>query len=77
MVHVVYRWTVKPGEAKRFCRAWADGTRTIRAHVRGAGGSLLLQKRDDPTVLMAIAQWDSFGQRPSGSASLPAGRGGE
>lgn len=60
MIHAVYRWTVTPGEEVRFRRAWADGTRIIRAHVRGAGGSLLLQKRDDPTVFMAIAQWDSF-----------------
>jgi heme-degrading monooxygenase HmoA len=71
MIHAVYRWTVKPGEEGRFRRAWAEGTRIIRAHVRGAGGSLLLQKRGDPTVFMAIAQWESFEDWQAFSASEP------
>jgi heme-degrading monooxygenase HmoA len=71
MIHAVYRWTVKPGEEERFQRAWVDGTRLIRAYSRGAGGSLLLQKRDDPTVFMAIAQWDSFEDWQAFTASNP------
>lgn len=71
MIHAVYRWTVKPGEEERFRRAWVDGTRIIRAHIRGAGGSLLLRKRDDPAVFMAIAQWDSFADWQAFAASDP------
>jgi heme-degrading monooxygenase HmoA len=71
MIHAVYRWVVKPGEETRFQHAWADGTRIIRSHVRGASGSVLLRKRDDPTVFMAIAQWDSFEDWQAFTASDP------
>ena len=71
MIHAVYRWQVTPGEERQFIRAWAEGTRAIRAQVKGAGGSLLMRQRDDPTAFMAVAQWESFEDWQAFSAADP------
>jgi len=60
VIHAVYRWRVEPGKEHQFTQAWVEGTRAIRAQVKGAGGSLLLRQRDDPTTFMAVAKWQSF-----------------
>jgi heme-degrading monooxygenase HmoA len=60
MIRVVYRWKVHPGHEDVFAQAWARGTKTIRATVKGARGSLLLQSQKKPSEFMAIARWDSL-----------------
>ena len=59
-MRAVYRWRVQSGQEEAFARAWAKATRTIRAKVRGARGSLLLRSRRDPSEFVAAARWDSF-----------------
>jgi heme-degrading monooxygenase HmoA len=60
MIRVVYRWQVKPGHADVFAKAWAQGTKIIRATVKGARGSLLLQSQKNPCAFLAIARWSSL-----------------
>lgn len=60
MIRVVYRWKVKPGYTDVFAKAWAQGTKIIRATVKGARGSLLMQSKKDPCVFLAIARWKSL-----------------
>jgi heme-degrading monooxygenase HmoA len=55
----MYRWTVNPGQEEVFAKAWAHGTKVIRATVKGARGSLLLQSRKNPCEFVAIARWTS------------------
>ena len=57
MVRVMYRWKVNPGQETVFARAWTQGTKVIRATVKGARGSLLLQSRKNPCEFVAIARW--------------------
>ena len=57
MIRVMYRWKVNPGQEEVFAKAWAQGTKVIRATVKGARGSLLLQSRKDPCEFVAIARW--------------------
>jgi heme-degrading monooxygenase HmoA len=59
MIRVMYRWTVSPGQEEVFAKAWAQGTKVIRATVKGARGSLLLQSRTNPCEFVAIARWTS------------------
>src|SRR5438046_10115912 len=59
MLRVIYRWRVKAGEEDVFIRAWMQGTAAIRAQVKGAGGSLLMRSRHDPSEFMALACWPS------------------
>jgi heme-degrading monooxygenase HmoA len=59
MIRVMYRWKVTPGQEAVFARAWTQGTKVIRATVKGARGSLLLQSRTDPCEFVAIARWAS------------------
>jgi len=73
MIRVVYRWKVKPGQEDVFAKAWAQGTKVIRATVKGARGSLLLHSQKNPSEFMAVARWDSLedwrtfrrGERPN------------
>jgi heme-degrading monooxygenase HmoA len=60
MIRAVYRWQVKPGHEDVFAQAWAQGTKVIRATVKGARGGVLLQSRTDPSAFLAISRWDSF-----------------
>src|SRR5215510_8352227 len=60
MLRVIYRWRVKAGEEDIFIRAWTQGTAAIRAQVTGAGGSLLMRSRRDPSEFMALACWTSY-----------------
>jgi heme-degrading monooxygenase HmoA len=57
MIRVMYRWKVNPGQEEVFAKAWAQGTKVIRATVKGARGSLLLQSRENPCEFVAIARW--------------------
>jgi len=59
MLRVIYRWRVKAGEENVFMRAWMQGTAAIRAQVKGAGGSMLMRSRHDPSEFMALACWSS------------------
>jgi heme-degrading monooxygenase HmoA len=59
MIRVMYRWKVHPGQEDVFAKAWTQGTKAIRATVKGARGSLLLQSRKDPCEFVAIARWSS------------------
>jgi heme-degrading monooxygenase HmoA len=59
MVRILYRWKVNPGQEAVFAKAWTQGTKVIRATVKGARGSLLLQSRTDPCEFVAIARWAS------------------
>ena len=59
MIRVMYRWTVTPGQEAVFAQAWTHGTKVIRATVKGARGSLLLQSRQNPCEFVAIARWAS------------------
>src|SRR5262245_51164292 len=60
MLRVIYRWRVKAGEEDVFIRAWTQGTVAIRTLVKGAGGSLLMRSRCDPSEFMALACWTSY-----------------
>jgi heme-degrading monooxygenase HmoA len=60
MIRAVYRWQVKPGYEDVFVQAWVQGTRAIRATVKGARGSVLLQHHTNPSAFLAVARWDSF-----------------
>jgi heme-degrading monooxygenase HmoA len=60
MIRVFYRWKVKAAEEERFVKAWAQTTKTIRARVKGARGSLLLRNRANRSEFLALARWDSF-----------------
>jgi len=60
MIRVMYRWTVKPGQAHVFAQAWSQGTKIIRRTVKGARGSLLLQSQKNPHEFVAIARWASM-----------------
>jgi heme-degrading monooxygenase HmoA len=59
MIRVLYRWKVNPGQEDVFAKAWTQGTKVIRATVKGARGSLLLQSRKNPCEFVAIARWTS------------------
>ena len=59
MIRVMYRWKVNPGQEDVFAKAWTQGTKVIRATVKGARGSLLLQSRKNPCEFVAIARWTS------------------
>jgi heme-degrading monooxygenase HmoA len=50
---------VNPGQESVFAKAWTHGTKVIRATVKGARGSLLLQSRKNPCEFVAIARWAS------------------
>ncbi len=60
MLRAIYRWRVKAGEKDVCIQAWTQGTAAIRAKVKGAGGSLLMQSHRDPSEFMALACWSSF-----------------
>jgi heme-degrading monooxygenase HmoA len=76
MIRIMYRWRVNPGQEEVFAKAWTHGTKVIRATVKGARGSLLLQSRTDPCAFVAIARWASVenwrafrrGERPDPEA---------
>ena len=82
MMRVVYRWQVEAGKEEVFAKAWATGTKAIRSKIKGARGSLLLQKRTDPPTFVGIARWLSLedwkafrrGKRPSPQAFRTAGK---
>ena len=57
MGRAIYRWRVRPGEEERFIQAWIQGTAAIRAHVKGAGGSLLMCSQHEASEFMALACW--------------------
>jgi heme-degrading monooxygenase HmoA len=59
MVRAIYRWRVKAGEEERFIQAWLQGTAAIRAHVPGAGGSLLMRSHQEASEFTALACWHS------------------
>ena len=59
MIRVMYRWKVNPGQEDVFAKAWTQGTKIIRATVKGARGSLLLKSRKNPCEFVAIARWIS------------------
>ncbi|MGE0823318.1 MAG: antibiotic biosynthesis monooxygenase [Candidatus Binatia bacterium] len=56
----MYRWKVNPGQEEVFTAAWTHGTKIIRATVKGARGSLLLQSHTDPCIFVATARWASI-----------------
>ena len=60
MIRIMYRWTVKRGQAHVFAQAWSQGTKIIRSTVKGARGSLLLQSWKNPHEFVAIARWASI-----------------
>jgi heme-degrading monooxygenase HmoA len=59
MIRIMYRWKVNPGQEDVFAKAWTQGTKVIRATVKGARGSLLLKSRKNPCEFVAIARWTS------------------
>lgn len=60
MIRAIYQWQVKPGHEDVFAQAWTQGTKVIRATVKGARGSLLLQSQKNPSAFLAVSWWDSF-----------------
>ena len=60
MIRAIYRWHIQPGKEEAFVSAWMEGTQCIRAHVRGAHGSLLLRNHGNPLEFIAIARWESL-----------------
>ena len=58
MIRVVYRWKVQAGQEDTFARAWARGTRAIRATFKGSHGSVLLRSQNAPSEFIGIAQWE-------------------
>lgn len=80
-MRVAYRWQVEAGQEEVFAKAWAVGTKAIRSKIKGARGSLLLQKRTDPPTFVGIARWLSLedwkafrrGKRPNPQAFRTAG----
>jgi heme-degrading monooxygenase HmoA len=60
MIRAIYRWQVQPGEEDTFVAAWSQGTRAIRARIKGAQGSLLLRNHRKPSEFIAVARWDSL-----------------
>ena len=67
-----YRVRVKPGQEEAFVKAWVQATKTIRANVKGARGSMLLRSRADPSLFTATARWDSFEHWRAFMSSDPA-----
>lgn len=59
MIRVVYRWTVKEGDFRRFQEAWSRTTNKIHETVPGALGSFMLRNPEDPTEVITVAKWDS------------------
>lgn len=60
MIRAIYRWQVKLGYEAVFVKAWVQGTKAIRATVKGAHGGVLLQSRTNPSAFLAVSRWDSF-----------------
>jgi heme-degrading monooxygenase HmoA len=60
MIRAIYRWQVKLGHEDVFMKAWGQGTKAIRATVKGARGSLLLQSQKNPAAFLAVSRWDRF-----------------
>jgi heme-degrading monooxygenase HmoA len=60
MIRAIYQWQVKTGYEAVFVKAWVQGTKAIRATVKGARGGVLLQSRTNPSAFLAVSWWDSF-----------------
>jgi hypothetical protein len=61
----LFEVNIKPGyAAEDYAQAWMRASRLIQ-RAPGARGTRLHRKLDDPSVLIAIAQWDSKSARDS------------
>lgn len=60
MIRAIYRWQVKTGYEDVFVKAWGQGTKAIRAMVKGARGGVLLQSQKNPSAFLAVSWWDRF-----------------
>jgi heme-degrading monooxygenase HmoA len=60
MIRAIYQWRVKTGYEDVFVEAWVQGTKAIRATVKGAREGVLLQSRANPSAFLAFSWWDSF-----------------
>ena len=58
-VKYIFEIKLKAGcTAKQYMEAWKKGSAIIQKS-KGARGTILFRKVDDPTTLLAIASWDS------------------
>lgn len=62
-MHYIFEVRVKPGyTAEQYADAWVRASEIIQ-QAPGARGTRLHRKIDDPSVLLAIASWESKAQR--------------
>lgn len=62
-MHFVFEVHVKAGyTAEQYAEAWVQASEIIQ-QAPGARGTRLHRKIDDPSVLLAIASWESKAQR--------------
>ncbi len=67
----VFEVHIQPGySAQQYADAWVRASRLIQ-EAPGARGTRLHRKIDDPSVLLAIATWDSKDQRDAMEQNLP------
>lgn len=70
-MHYIFEVHVKPGyTAAQYADAWVRASNIIQ-QAPGAKGTRLHRKIGDPTVLLAIATWESKAQRDAMEAGKP------
>ncbi len=69
-MHFIFEVHIAPGySAEQYAEAWVRASRIIQ-RAGGARGTRLHRKVGDPSVLLAIATWDSVASREAMEASL-------
>jgi heme-degrading monooxygenase HmoA len=67
----VFEVSIKPGySAEAYADAWLRASKVIQ-EAEGARGTKLHRKIDDPSVLLAIASWDSKALRDARESNQP------
>ncbi|MBN7796674.1 antibiotic biosynthesis monooxygenase family protein [Parahaliea mediterranea] len=70
-MHFLFEVHIKPGySAEQYADAWVRASRMIQ-QAPGARGTRLHRKIGDPDVLLAIATWNSKGERDAMENHLP------
>lgn len=70
-MHFIFEVHLKPGyRAEQYADAWVRASEIIQ-QAPGARGTRLHRKIGDPTVLLAIASWESKAQRDAMEAATP------
>lgn len=52
-------WTVKPGNAKAFIRAWDDFAKWTAGNIKGARTAVLIQDIEDPQKFISFGPWEN------------------